>query len=82
VYGTNTENIVIYITGVDFSAFYPSVYSCIPNEMTEYTGNKMLMPGNFKEYITDKTENIEYDLCEERVVCSNIKRRYSRRTVK
>jgi hypothetical protein len=54
VYSTNTENTVIYITGVDFNALYPSAYSSIPNEMIKYTGNKMLTPGNFKEYITDK----------------------------
>jgi hypothetical protein len=54
VYSTNTENIVTHITGVDFNALYPSAYSSIPNELIEYTGNKMLMPGNLKEYITDK----------------------------
>jgi hypothetical protein len=54
VYSTNTKNIVTHITGVDFNALYPSVYSSIPNEMIGYTGNKMLMPGNFKEYIKDK----------------------------
>jgi hypothetical protein len=54
VYSTNTENIVTHITAVDFNVFYESAYSFIPNEVIEYNGNKMLMPGNFKEYITDK----------------------------
>jgi hypothetical protein len=27
--------------------------------MIEYTGNKMLMPGNFKEYITDKQKILD-----------------------
>jgi hypothetical protein len=54
VYSTNTDNIVTHITGVDFNALYTSAYSSIPNEMIEYTGNKMLMPGYLKEYITDK----------------------------
>jgi hypothetical protein len=54
VYSTNTDNIVTYITGVDFNALYPSAYFSIPNEMIGYTGNKMLMPGYLKEYITDK----------------------------
>jgi hypothetical protein len=54
MYHTNTENIVTHITGVDFKVIYPSAYSSIPNEMIEYTGNKMLMQGNFKEYIADK----------------------------
>jgi hypothetical protein len=54
VYNINTENILTHITGVDFNALYPSAYSSIPNEMIGYTGNMILMPGNFKEYITDK----------------------------
>jgi hypothetical protein len=54
VYSTNTENVVIQITGVDFNALYPSAYSSILNLMIEYTGNKMLILCNFKEYITDK----------------------------
>jgi hypothetical protein len=51
VYSTNTDNTVTHITGVDFSALYSSAYSSIPNEMIEYTGNKMLLRGNFNEYI-------------------------------
>jgi hypothetical protein len=39
---------------VDFNALYPSAYGSILNLMIEYTGNKMLMPGNLKEYIKDK----------------------------
>jgi hypothetical protein len=54
VYSTNTENIVTHITTVDFNTLYLSTYSSVPNEMIEYTGNKMLIPGKFKEYITDK----------------------------
>jgi hypothetical protein len=54
VYSTNTENIVTHIAGVDFNTLDPSAYSSIRNEMIGYTGNKMLMPGNLKEYITDK----------------------------
>jgi hypothetical protein len=54
VYSTNTENIVTHILGLDFNALYPSAYSSIHNEMIGYSRNKMLMPGNFKEYITDK----------------------------
>jgi hypothetical protein len=54
VYSTNTKNIVTHICGVDFNALYPSLYSSILNMMIGYTGNKMLMPGNFKKYITDK----------------------------
>jgi hypothetical protein len=54
VYNTNTKNTVTHITGVDFNVLYPSAYSSILNEMIEYTGNKMLILGNFKEYITDK----------------------------
>jgi hypothetical protein len=50
----DTENVLTHITGVDFNAFYPSAYSSIYNEMVGYTGNKMLMPGNFKEYTVDK----------------------------
>jgi hypothetical protein len=45
---------VNHITCVDFNALYPSAYSSIPNKMIKYTGNKILMPGNFNEYITDK----------------------------
>jgi hypothetical protein len=56
VYSTNTENIVIHICGVDFNALYPSVYSPIPNG---YTGTKMLIPANFKGYITDKQRILE-----------------------
>jgi hypothetical protein len=54
VYSSETKNLVTRITGVDFNALYSSAYSLIPNEMIGYTGNKMLMPGNFKEYIKDK----------------------------
>jgi hypothetical protein len=54
MYNTNTENILTHITGVDFNTLYPSPYSSIPNEMIGYTGNKMMIPGNLKEYITDK----------------------------
>jgi hypothetical protein len=54
VCSTNTENIVTLITCIDFNALHPSAYSSLPNEMIEYTGNKMLMPGNFREYTTDK----------------------------
>jgi hypothetical protein len=59
MYSTNTEYIVTHITGVDFNAFYPSAYGSIPNEMIEYTGNKMLMPGYLKEYITDKQRMLD-----------------------
>jgi hypothetical protein len=59
VCSTNTENVVTHITGVDFNARYPSAYSSIPNEMIEYTGNKMLMAGNFKEYSTDKQRMLD-----------------------
>jgi hypothetical protein len=54
VYSTNSKNIVTHIIGVDFNTLYPSVYGSILNEMIEYTGNKMLMPGNLKKYIKDK----------------------------
>jgi hypothetical protein len=54
VYSTNTKNLVTHITGVDLNPLCPSAYSSIPNEMICYTGNKMLMPGNFNEYIKDK----------------------------
>jgi hypothetical protein len=56
---TNTENIITHITGVDFNALYSSAYSFIPNEMIGYTGNKMLMPGNFKEYIKNKQRMLD-----------------------
>jgi hypothetical protein len=48
---------------VDFNALYSSAYSSIPNEMIGYTGNKMLMSGNFKEYIKEKQRilNIIYE---------------------
>jgi hypothetical protein len=59
VYSTNTENIVTHITGVDFNVVYLSTYSSIPNEMIEFTGNKMSMPGNFKEYITNKQRMLD-----------------------
>jgi hypothetical protein len=59
VYSTNTDNTVTHITAVDFNALYPSTYFSIPNEMIGYTGNKMLMPGNLKEYITDKQRILE-----------------------
>jgi hypothetical protein len=59
VYSTDTKNKVTHITGVDFNALYPSAYGSIPNEMIGYTGNKMLMPGNLKEYITDKQRILE-----------------------
>jgi hypothetical protein len=39
---------------VNFNVLYPSTYSSIPNEMICYTGNNMLIPGNFKVYIKDK----------------------------
>jgi hypothetical protein len=39
---------------MDFNALYPSAYSSIYNEMIGYTGNKMLMLGNFKKYTVDK----------------------------
>jgi hypothetical protein len=54
VYSTDTKNKVTHITVVDFNALYPSAYSSILNLTIGYTGNKMLMPGNLKEYITDK----------------------------
>jgi hypothetical protein len=54
VYTIDIENLETHITGVDFNALYPSVYSTIYNEMIGYAGNKMLMPGNFKESIVDK----------------------------
>jgi hypothetical protein len=59
VYSTNTENIVTHILGLDFNVLYPSAYSSILNMMIGYTGNKMLMPGNLKEYITDKQRILE-----------------------
>jgi hypothetical protein len=59
VYSTNTENTVTHITGVDFNPLYPSGYSSIPNEMIGFTGNKMLIPGNFKEYITDRQRMLD-----------------------
>jgi hypothetical protein len=59
VYSTTTENIVTHITCVDFNVLYPSAYSSIPNDMIEYTRNKMLMPGNFKEYITSKQRMLD-----------------------
>jgi hypothetical protein len=59
VYNTNTENIVTDITCVDFNAHYQSAYSSILNLMIGYTGNKMLMPDNFKEYITDKQRMLD-----------------------
>jgi hypothetical protein len=54
VCSTNTKNLVTHITGVDFNVLYPSAYFSIPIEMICNTGNKMLIPGNFKEYIKDK----------------------------
>jgi hypothetical protein len=57
VYSIDGENVVTDITGVDFNALYPSAYLSIHNEMIGYTGNKMLMIGNFKEY-TAKKEKI------------------------
>jgi hypothetical protein len=54
VYSINTDNKVTHITGVDFNALYPSANSSIPNEMIEYTGNKMMMFGNLKECITNR----------------------------
>jgi hypothetical protein len=51
VYSTDTKNLVTHIAGLEFNALYPSAYSSIPNKMIGYTGNKMLMPGNLKEYI-------------------------------
>jgi hypothetical protein len=59
VYSTNTDNIVSHICGVDFNALYPSAYGSILNMMIGYTGNKMLMPGYLKEYITDKQRILE-----------------------
>jgi hypothetical protein len=59
VYSTDTKNLVTNITGVDFNALYPPAYSSIPNEMIGYTGNKMLMPGNLKEYIKDKQRMLD-----------------------
>jgi hypothetical protein len=59
VYSTDTKNKVTHITGVDFNALYPSAYSSILNLMIEYTGSKMLMPGNLKEYITDKQRMLD-----------------------
>jgi hypothetical protein len=44
---------------VDFNTLYPSAYGSILNMMIGYTGNKMLMPGNLKEYITDKQRILE-----------------------
>jgi hypothetical protein len=44
---------------VDFNALYPLAYSYILNEMIGYTGNKMLMSGNFKKYNTDKQRMLD-----------------------
>jgi hypothetical protein len=54
VYSIDTDNVVTHIAGVDFNALFPSAYSSIYNAMIGYTGKKMLMPGNFKEYRVDK----------------------------
>jgi hypothetical protein len=59
VYNTNTKKLVTHITGVYFNTLYPSAYSSIPNEMIGYTGNKMLMPDNFKEYTTGKQRMLD-----------------------
>jgi hypothetical protein len=56
VYSIDTENVVAHIRCVDFNVLYPCTYSSIYNEMIGYTGNKMLMPGNFKEYRVDKEQ--------------------------
>jgi hypothetical protein len=59
VYRIDADSIVTHITeGVDFNALYPSTYSSIHNEMIWYTGNKMLMSDNFKEYTTEKEQII------------------------
>jgi hypothetical protein len=50
------ENVEMHITGEDFNALYPSVYSSIYNEMIRYMGNKMLVPGKFKDYTVDKEQ--------------------------
>jgi hypothetical protein len=54
VYNTNTKYLVTQIAGLDFNALYPSAYSSIHNVMIDYTGNKILIPDNFKEYIKNK----------------------------
>jgi hypothetical protein len=59
VYNTDTKNLVSHITGVDFNALYPSAYGSVPNEMIGYTGNKMLIPGNFKENTIDKQKMLD-----------------------
>jgi hypothetical protein len=59
VYSTNTKNLVTHITGLEFNALFPSAYSSIPNETICYTGNKMLIPGNFKEYTSDKQRMLD-----------------------
>jgi hypothetical protein len=76
VYSADTKNLVTHICGVDFNVLYPSAYSSIPNEMIGYTGNKMLMPGNFTEY-QRQAKNVGHHQRKERVVCNNSKRMYS-----
>jgi hypothetical protein len=44
---------------VDLNTLYPSAYSSIPKNMIGYTGNKMLMLGNFKEYIINKQRMLD-----------------------
>jgi hypothetical protein len=50
----DTANIMTHVTGVDFNSLYPSSYSSIKSNKIPYTNGRLLMPGDFKEYILDK----------------------------
>jgi hypothetical protein len=54
VFSKNTDHLMTHVTGVDFNSLYPSSYSSIYNDMIDYTGHRMLMPGDVKEYIKEK----------------------------
>jgi hypothetical protein len=50
----DTTNIMTHVCGVDFNSLYPSAYSSIKSNKIPYAGGRLLMLGDFKEYILDK----------------------------
>jgi hypothetical protein len=47
-------NIMTHVGGVDLNSLYPSAYTSINSNKIPYTGGRLLIPGDFKEYILDK----------------------------
>jgi hypothetical protein len=55
----DTGNIMSHVIGYDGISLYPSSRASIQNDNIEFTGGVMLMPGNHKEYITNKSKILQ-----------------------